>query len=279
MDCLKSLFFNDLEVDYLKKDGHIHTPYCPHGTMDSFHLYIEKAIQHDFHEITFTEHAPLPANFIDPTPNQDSGMNITKLESYLSELDDLKKQYKKDIIISCGLEIDFISGYEQETMSFLNTYGKYLDDSILSVHFLKFQNDYTCIDFSKSTYLSFIQQVGNPIAVYKLYYKTLMNSITSNLGIYKPKRIGHITLVHKFQHALNEKVDDHEEIVSILKEMKYQQLELDVNSAGLSKPYCLESYPPTVYINMAKQLGIPIVFGSDAHQVNDLHQFYHELQL
>ncbi|QFF99716.1 histidinol-phosphatase [Psychrobacillus glaciei] len=263
----------------MKKDGHIHTPYCPHGTLDSFQDYIEKAIKSGFKEITFTEHAPLPLNFIDPTPDQDSGMNINKLESYLSDLNDLKKQYRKDIIISSGLEIDFISGFEHEIISFLNIYGKYLDDSILSVHFLHFQNTYTCIDFSKNIYLEFIKQVGNPISVYRLYYKTLMDSITSDLGKYKPKRIGHITLVHKFQHALTEKVDDQEEIVSILKEIKNQHLQLDLNSAGLAKPYCLESYPPPPYIIMAKQLGIPLVFGSDAHQVNDLHQFYDEFKL
>lgn len=277
MNSLKNLYFDDVEVGFLRKDGHIHTPYCPHGTLDSFELYIEKAIQNGFHEITFTEHAPLPRSFIDPTPQQDSGMDTKKLESYLSNLDSLKKQYRKDIIISTGLEIDFISGFEQETMSFLNTYGKYLDDSILSVHFLQFQNAYTCIDYSKDTYLDFIKKVGSPISVYKLYYKTLMDSIKSDLGSFKPKRIGHITLVHKFQRALSEKIDDSKEIVAILKEMKNRQLQLDVNSAGLAKPYCLESYPSPPFILLAKQLGIPLVFGSDAHQVSDLHQFYYEL--
>ncbi|MFJ5768292.1 histidinol-phosphatase HisJ [Psychrobacillus sp. NPDC093180] len=263
----------------MKKDGHIHTPYCPHGTLDPFHLYIEKAIQNGFHEITFTEHAPLPNDFIDPTPDKDSGMDFNKLESYFTDLNRLKKQYEKDIVISTGLEIDFISGFEQDTISFLNTYGMYLDDSILSVHFLPFQNTYTCIDYSKSTFLEFVKHVGSQEAVYKLYYKTLMDSITSPLGIYKPKRIGHITLVHKFQHALPEKVEDHKEIISILSEMKNQQLQLDVNSAGLAKPYCLESYPAPPYIQLAKQLEVPVVFGSDAHNAEDLHQFYKELKL
>ena len=71
--------------------------------------------------------------------------------------------------------------------------------------------------------------------------------------IYKPKRIGHITLVHKFQHTFAEIVQDHEDIVAILKEIKHQQLELDVNSAGLAKPYCLEIYPPLSYIKLAKE--------------------------
>ena len=262
----------------MNKDGHIHTPYCPHGTEDSFHMYIEKAIQSDFHSITFTEHAPLPYGFIDPTPDKDSGMNMNQLESYISELEKLKKEYNKDIVISTGLEVDFITGFEKQTTEFLNTYGKYLDDSILSVHFLKYGNDYTCIDFSKTIFLEFVSRLGNPMSVYKLYYKTLTDSITSNLGNFKPKRIGHITLVHKFQQAFGEEVQDHDDIIAVLKEMKKQQLELDVNRAGIAKPYCLESYPPLPYIKQAKELGIPLVFGSDAHQAKDLHQYYDEIR-
>ena len=27
------------------KDGHIHTPYCPHGTNDTFDDYVKKSIE------------------------------------------------------------------------------------------------------------------------------------------------------------------------------------------------------------------------------------------
>ena len=259
---------------YMKKDGHIHTPYCPHGTLDSFHRYIEKAIKHGFEEITFTEHAPLPAGFLDPTPQKDSGMDLQQLENYISDLEQLKKQYKQDIVISTGLEVDYISNFEEETTKFLDTYGKYLDDAILSVHFLYYQQKYVCIDYSKETFLEFVQLTGEPLSIYKLYYKTVMDSIKSELGKYKPKRIGHITLVHKFQLALSEKINDEQYIREILQELKNSNLQLDLNSAGLAKPYCRESYPPLPFVQEARALGIPIIFGSDAHQVKDLHQFY-----
>jgi len=38
------------------KDGHVHSPYCPHGSKDSFELYIESALKLGLKEITFTEH-------------------------------------------------------------------------------------------------------------------------------------------------------------------------------------------------------------------------------
>ncbi len=36
------------------KDGHIHSHYCPHGTNDSFEMYIENAIKNGYDEISCT---------------------------------------------------------------------------------------------------------------------------------------------------------------------------------------------------------------------------------
>ena len=45
--------------------------------------------------------------------------------------------YKGKIKINCGLEIDYIEGFESEIKETLNQIGSKLDDAILSVHFLK----------------------------------------------------------------------------------------------------------------------------------------------
>lgn len=45
----------------IKRDGHIHSPFCPHGSSDTMASYCERAIAHGIETITFTEHAPLPA--------------------------------------------------------------------------------------------------------------------------------------------------------------------------------------------------------------------------
>lgn len=259
----------------MKRDGHIHTPYCPHGTSDSFKEYIEKAIAHNFTHITFTEHAPLPSNFVDTTPEQDSGMNPEFLMSYFEDLQSLQKEYTKDIRIGIGLEIDYIQGFEQETRQFLDIFGHFLDDSILSVHFLQWQNTFECIDFSPENFITFSKKVGSIKQVYDLYYDTVLQSIKADLGQYKPKRIGHPSLIHKFQLAHMEKIDDSTRIREVLDLMKEEGYELDLNSAGLSKTYCQEPYPPFSFIDYSKSIGLPIVFGSDAHSVADLHQHYH----
>ncbi|MCM3387455.1 histidinol-phosphatase HisJ [Ureibacillus chungkukjangi] len=258
----------------MKKDGHIHSPFCPHGTKDPFEKYIEKAIEENFTEITFTEHAPLPTNFVDPTPNKDSGMAPKYLTDYLDTLKQLKKQYKDQIKINVGLEIDYIVGYETEVRALLDIVGPVLDDAILSVHFLKHNDTYTCIDFSEEVYLEFAQQVGGMEALYNLYYDTVLKSIDANLGRYKPRRIGHPSLVHKFQLAHGEKIDDDHRIIEVLKIMQEKGYILDVNSAGLSKPFCKEPYPPMHMIEYARSISLPMIFGSDAHSVKDLHQHY-----
>ncbi|MGB3261369.1 histidinol-phosphatase HisJ [Paenisporosarcina sp.] len=261
----------------MKRDAHIHSPFCPHGTTDAFELYIEKAIKNGFTDISFTEHAPAPEGFIDTVPTKDSFLNPNLLEPYLVKLQQLKKQYTSDISIHIGLEFDYIEGYEKETAHLLDEIGPTLDDSILSVHFLLFEKKYTCIDFSAESFLHFSEQVGSVEIAYDLYYKTLQKSILADLGPYKPKRIGHPTLIHKFQHAHQMKVDDHASIMSTLHLMKEHRYELDVNSAGLAKEYCREPYPPERYIIVAKELDIPLVFGSDAHRVQDLHQYYEKV--
>ncbi|MFJ7736797.1 histidinol-phosphatase HisJ [Lysinibacillus sp. NPDC097287] len=258
----------------MKRDGHIHTPYCPHGSTDTLTQYIEKSIADNFTDITFTEHAPLPQGFIDPTPDQDSGMNPDYLMPYFKELKQLQKKYEQAIRIRIGLEVDYITGFEKETTLFLDKYGQFLDDAILSVHFLQWQDTYVCIDYSAETFIEFAEKLGSVEDVYNLYYNTVQQSIHANLGQFKPKRIGHPSLVHKFQLAHNVKIDDTARIQQVLDDMKELGYELDLNSAGLSKTFCKEPYPPFPLIDYAKSILLPCVFGSDAHAVVDLHQHY-----
>ncbi|MGG4166232.1 histidinol-phosphatase HisJ [Rossellomorea vietnamensis] len=256
----------------MKVDGHVHTPFCPHGSTDSFEMYVERAMVLGYSGITFTEHAPLPAGFRDTTPDQDSGMDPSRLEDYFDTLDSLKERYKDRITIRSGLEVDYIEGFEKETAEFLSIYGPRMDDSILSVHFLQHRGKWDCLDFSPEVFKSMMSYYGSVDEIYKRYYKTVLKSIQSDLGFYKPKRIGHITLVTKFQQLFPSSRTFSDDISLILQEMAARDLELDYNGAGLVKPYCGESYPPPDVIKQARALGIKIVYGSDAHTADGLDQ-------
>lgn len=261
----------------MKADGHVHTPFCPHGTKDPFEDYIFRAIQLGFNEITFTEHAPLPARFNDPTPHKDSGMDPNDLEKYFSILKNLQTKFASDIKINIGLEVDYIEGFEEDTKAFLNEYGRYLNDSILSVHFLQNKDQYYCLDYSPDTFATMIQDFSSVEGIYETYYDTLLRSITADLGPYKPKRIGHLTLVHKFQKKFPCSKPFDKKISEILDLIAEQGLSLDYNGAGINKPLCQEVYPNNRVIQEAIKRKIPLVYGSDAHSWKDLNQGFEDL--
>ncbi|MEK4028456.1 histidinol-phosphatase HisJ [Pseudobacillus sp. FSL P4-0506] len=261
----------------MKRDGHIHTPFCPHGTKDSLNSYIEEAINQGFSQLTFTEHAPLPFGFVDSTPTKDSGMKRSDLDAYFSALQQVKQEYATDVAIQIGLEVDYIEGFEKETSIFLNEYGPLLDDSVLSVHFLKEQSNWYCLDYSVDLFGEMIKIFGSTTVLYRKYFETVQRSIEEDLGPFKPKRIGHLTLVHKFQHRFPCEADFSAEIENLLTTIKANGYEIDFNGAGLMKPFCLESYPPLEVAQKAREMGIPLVYGSDAHQSKDIGQGYKEM--
>lgn len=146
-------------------------------------------------------------------------MPFSDIDRYLSILLDLKKQYKRDIDIHIGLEVDYINGFERETAQFLDKYGPFLDDSILSVHFLKLNGQYYCVDFDEHTFQKMAELSGGINHLYELYYATVLKGVVSDLGKYKPKRLGHITLIHKFQKLFQATFDEKPYIEQIFAEM------------------------------------------------------------
>ncbi|WP_018923371.1 histidinol-phosphatase HisJ [Salsuginibacillus kocurii] len=252
-------------------DGHVHTPYCPHGSDSALHAYIETAITHGVKSMTFAEHAPLPQSFQDPVPTKDSALPPEQLEDYMRAVQTVKKQYATDITIYLGLEVDYLEGFEHETKHFLNQVGPELDDSILSVHFIKHKQGWTCLDYSPDALNELVTITGSMEEATKKYYGTVLQSITAEMGSFKPRRIGHLTLIRKFQHQIP--VPEEIEtpfLTDIFKRMAEEKLQLDYNGAGILKPDCKETYPPANWAKKAEQLGIELVYGSDAHHPNGL---------
>lgn len=260
-------------IHLIEQDRHVHTPFCPHGSKDTLSDYVEKALDLGFSTISFTEHAPLPKGFIDTVPEKNSAMASESLPLYLESCLEIKKYYSDRIKINIGLEVDYIQGYEKETTAFLNKWGPQLDDSILSVHFLKpNHSNYICLDYGPNTFKELINQCGSLKNVYQLYYDTLLQSISCQLGTFTPNRIGHISLVRKFQKLFPRNFDDSILLERTLHAIAAHNKSIDVNAAGLFKEYCQEIYPPAFWVKKAKQMDIPLVYGSDAHTSNQLGQ-------
>ena len=188
-----------MENKQIVRDGHVHSPYCPHGTNDSLELYVEAAIKLRLKEITFTEHMPLPPNFMDPEFLKSCAPTLDNAEKYLEDIDCIKAKYKHELKINTGFEVDYIEGYEKNIKELLNKYGNIIEDSILSVHFIKFEDEYYCVDVSPEEFGKIVEILGSVNNVYDKYYETLLKAIKADLGAFKPKRIGHPTLIRIFK--------------------------------------------------------------------------------
>lgn len=259
-----------MKNEKILKDGHIHSPYCPHGTTDPFELYIEQAIRCGLDEMSFTEHMPFTRYFTDDKKFLDEcSPSKEVIEKYFHDLQKIKLKYKDKIKINTGLEVDFVDGYENETKDFLNIYGPKLEDSILSVHFIKVNDEYIAIDW-KPGFEEALEKLETVERIYDKYYETLLKAVKADLGEFKPKRIGHPNLIRIFNKLYPIEYKNKELLEEIVKEIKNGDYEVDVNTAGLRKPYCNEIYVSDIFKELIEEYGVKKVYGSDSHTASDV---------
>nr|WP_309101483.1 histidinol-phosphatase HisJ [Fredinandcohnia onubensis] len=269
----------------MKKDGHTHTEFCPHGPGEDVELFIQKAIELGFTEYSITEHNPLPKSFRDQASGAreaiiTGGMNVNDVEPYLRKMHELKDKYKSDIKINVGFEVDYLPGFENWTIDFLNEYGKQIDDSILSLHFQNGSGGFRAIDFSPEDFDSgLVQHYGSFQKAQENYFSTYLEMVEADLGFYKPIRMGHLTLCQKFQAYFESEATSLSDtslilIDRIIEKVKDRGYEFDFNTAGIFKEYCGETYPSASIINRVKEKGVQFVYGSDSHSSQDVGRGY-----
>jgi histidinol-phosphatase (PHP family) len=258
----------------MKRDNHIHTNYCPHASSDSIEMYIKEALSKGLKELTFTEHAPLPIK--DSVPTKDSAMRMEDVERYISTLKDMQHKYAERIRIHIGFEVDYIEGYEKETIDFLKKYPECIEYSILSVHFLQLQpNDYFCIDYDSDSFIQKGTSIGFE-TMYRRYEETLTKALSLPFGEWTPKKIGHLNLIHKFQKAYI--VEDPIQWEALMDLAKMNHYRLDYNFSGMDKPLYQKTYPNADMMMYAKKIGLNYETGSDAHQAKDIGRYFSSLE-
>lgn len=263
-------------MDKPKIDGHLHTELCPHGSMESTAELIEYAIDTGFEKLCFTEHAPLPREFADMYMGDREALETAALpwgrvDEYLDLGCKLKASYSRFIQLSWGFEVDYLQPCESSIRKFLDTYGPKVDEMILSVHFMpNVEGAYSCIDYSTKEFQEqFLTNGASQKAVYTSYYEQVKQSLLADLGLYRPQRMGHLDLIKKFQKYFHydEQPQPVKLIESILHIIRDQGRELDYNLAGYMKEHCGAMYPHHSIREYSESIGIPHIWGSDAHSL------------
>jgi histidinol-phosphatase (PHP family) len=274
----------------LKRDGHTHTHYCLHGSGEHVEKFVLRAIEMKFQVYSFTEHLPLPDSFLNEFHYPDEvkeafGFLNDDLDGYFKEMLALKEKYKDQIELLIGLEIDYLADEHEYLRAILKDYGSFLEDGLLSVHIIEGLGGWRCIDLSPEDFqIGLIDYYGSYEKAQLAYYQTVKEALQADLGPSKPKRISHLTLCNKFQHYFGQAGIVSEKlkatILDLLVYMRDHGYSIDANMSGLHREYCLEPYPAPWIIGLAKKLGIPLIYGSDAHQVKNVGRSYeHYLEL
>lgn len=275
-----------LNYDSKTWNGHTHTEFCPHGSGEDTELFIKKAIKSGFKTYTITEHFPMAPGFYQVAKGSKhaittAAMPLEELPAYFEKMNYLKKKYSGFIKILVGFEVDYIEQFTDWTSQMLTKYQSQIDDAILSVHFLPTKAGLRAVDESYADFCDgVLKEYQTPVQTANAYLKTILQAVEWQTGN-KPKRYGHITLYRKWNRDFPEatvwKDSQTLELVDeILDHVQKNQEMLDCNMSGLKRVTQQEPALTWAIIQQAREKGIKLVYGADAHAVSAVNQGYAE---
>lgn len=220
-------------------DYHMHTRLTD-GTLEPVD-YARVAIARGLAEICFTDHAPLG--------NRETDWTLTRasLATYVDLVRTAQAQFPQ-LPIKLGLEVDFFPDREEWIRELA---GLYPWDFLLgSVHFI---GDWP-VDRAPADWKD--QDIDQR---WREYFALWEQAARSKLF----DSLAHPDLPKKF-NCRPKRFDCRSALCAV----QAAGCAIEVSTAGLRKP-CREIYPAEDFLRCARQLAIPITFGSDAHIPDD----------
>jgi histidinol-phosphatase (PHP family) len=239
-------------------DYHTHHVRCGHA-VGSLEDYVRRGMEIGLRQIGLSDHMPLL--HVDPRSYYpEMAMPMEELPRYAEEAFGLKAKYAGRIDVRVGLEGDYIEGYEEKIERIVTDYP--WDYVIGSVHFLG--------EWDISDYRQTHQWEGkDKMAVYEQYYDAVCKAAATGFYDY----IGHIDVIKRFGYKPEGDVTHLEN--RALEAVAAHGLAIELNASGLRMPVN-EMFPSRRMLEYARELGIPLTIGSDAHQPERLGQYLEE---
>lgn len=229
-------------------DSHIHTYLCKHATGE-INQYVESAGRNGITEMCFTDHAPDPDGY-----DLKHRMTMEEFPFYRDTITELRKNNKIPTILY-GVEADYYNGCEKFLRPWLS--GQDFDIVLGSIHYIKTWGIDNPEEISvwdsvnlEATWKEYFELLGR-LADTKLY------DVVSHLDI--PKKFGHRPSPSVLEKYAGPALD----------RIAAAGMAIELNTSGLRKPV-KEIYPSLTILKMANQRNVPICFGSDAHQPDEV---------
>lgn len=232
-------------------DYHIHTEASPDskGTMEE---YVRKAMEKGLGEIGFSEHIILRKIADAPC------MRIESITAYIQNFRSLRE--KSNLPLKLGVEMDFFPSDIDKIRDFIQKYS--FDYVIGAVHFIgEWAVDHPA-------------QIGeyekrDILRVYEEYFGIVKELCKSGLF----DVLAHPDIIKIF--GFKPKGDFSHMLKEVAEAMAKANICAEINTRGLRKP-CNEIYPSEQFLKILFSHNVPVVFGSDAHQPEEMGKNFTE---
>jgi histidinol-phosphatase (PHP family) len=231
--------------------------------------YVQQALALGFEVMGFTEHSPLPFE-------NSFSLKGENLQRYVDETERLKQKYHDQIKLYRALEMDFIPGISED----FDYWRKQLELDYLigSVHLVKPENrdELWFIDGPKrEIYDAGLQKYfGSDIRkAVKTYYHQLNRMMESQHF----EIVGHVDKIkmHNQNRYFTEDESWYRQLVNeTLDLIRQKDLVVEVNTRGMYKKRADRLFPDDETLKTLKDLDIPVLISSDAHQPSELNLLF-----
>jgi len=217
---------------------HTHTTRCGHA-IGSDREYVEHAIRAGLKTLGFSDHVPVPFG---EGFKSSIRMGTDEIGNYFDSLTRLKEEYRRDIEILIGFEMEYFPAYFERTMELLSGYP--VDYLILGQHYLdnEIGAHRTTHPTDREDYLAkYVEQSiqGLDTGVFTCFAHPDTLNFTGD-GAFYEKQMRKLC-----EHALKKNVP------------------LEFNLTGMRTPYI---YPHEPFFRIAAEVGNPVILGFDAHE-------------
>lgn len=217
---------------------HTHTWRCKHAE-GTEREYIERAIEGKMRILGFSDHTPMP---YDGGYVSGVKMDIGQLEEYVDTILKLKEEYRQDIEIHLGLEVEYYPKYFEKLLAITGQYP--IEYFLLAQHYLGNEiNDYFCGTATDDEKLL------------KRYCEQTKEALESG-------RFTYFAHPDFFNFTGDKGIYDYW-IRQLCTCAKTLDIPLEINFLGI---WDKRHYPNPEFWRIAGEVGNKAIFGADAHQ-------------
>ncbi|MBQ7363313.1 MAG: histidinol-phosphatase [Clostridia bacterium] len=224
---------------------HTHTPYCRHAS-NTAEEYVRRAVQMGVTYMGFSDHAPY---------RHADGFGLywrvqpEELESYISELSEIRERYRDKIDLKIGFEMEYYPGcFEKMQKTATECGGEYL---ILGQHFVSEEDERSTVN---------LHTVKPSDSVEKL--RAYADTVTEGIRTGKFTYVAHPDIMNFTGDAELYR----EEMRKICQASLECDIPLEINFLGIRE---MRNYPCESFWKLAGEVGSPVTFGFDAHRAVD----------